>query len=369
MHYMIVCYLPDNFKNLIHIQISIMKKTLIYFCVFHNKGYLELLQILLASFNLSSKLDTIDILVLTSSNFKEDIDRLSNILNITLLIYPFEFTKLHEALCSRLYIFNYPYIMDYEKILYLDTDIIIQRNIHDLVNSNIDTKLHAFREGNIGHPYWGGEFFDFSNLNLLPEASGFNSGVLLFRPTPTIKIIFSEIVKHISDIVSNGKSLPECPDQSLLNYYFIKNDLYNISLMDSLVKIYSKGDNVNTIVNGNVICHFTWPIGNTVNKKQRMIAYFTNFLNTYNKQSNITNANLIGRIYHWSNSGFIRMEQNGLLITAWMNGSYYWIDSYCASLSWAGFTHIVKFNSSYSQFLSIRLHDLELIRGNIEIIK
>ena len=343
-----------------------MKKTLIYFCVFHNKGYLELLEILLASLNLSSSLDTIDILILTSSNFKEDIDRLSNMVGIPLLIYTFEFTKLHEALCSRLYIFDYPYSINYEKILYLDTDIIIQGNIHDLINSSIDTKLHAFREGNIGHPYWGGEFFDFSKMNLTSEASGFNSGVLLFRPSNILKTIFSEIVKHISDIVSSGKPLPDCPDQSLLNYYFIKNDLYNITLMDSLVKIYSRYDDVKMIINRNVICHFTWPIGNTENKKQRMITYFTNFLNGVTSQKNINLEHLLGKQFNWSNNGFIRMEKGGLLVTAWVNGLYKWIDQYCAILSWAGFTHIVKFNSSYTQFLSIRLNDLELIRGNLK---
>jgi len=259
--------------------------------------------------------------------------------------------------------------MNYEKILYLDTDIIIQGNIQDLLIHNIDTKLHAFREGNIGHPYWGGEFFDFSNVNILRESSGFNSGVLLFRPTPIIRDIFSEIVTHISKIVSSGAPLPDCPDQSLLNYYFIKNNLYNISLMDSLVKFYSADDNVNTIVNGNIICHFTWPIGNTENKKQRMIAYFTNYLNTYTKYSNFTNTILLGKTYSWSNSGFIHMEDNGLLVTPWINGSYQWINSHCACLSWAGFTHILKFNSSYTEFLSIRLNDLDIIRGNLVFVK
>lgn len=341
-------------------------KTLIYFCVFHNKGYLELLQILLASLTLFSDLNTIDILILTSSNFKEDIDRLSNTLGIRFSIFTFKFTKLHEALCSRLYIFDYPHIMDYEKILYLDTDIIIQGNIQDLFIHNIDTRIHAFREGNIGHPYWGGEFFDFSKLNLAPEASGFNSGVLLFRPTHIVKTIFSEIVTHISEIVSSGKPLPDCPDQSLLNYYFIKNDMYNVNLMDSLVKIYSKGDDVNTIINGNCICHFTWPIGNTENKKQRMISYFTNFLNKITTQKTMNLEQLIGKQFHWSTHGLIRMENHGLLVTTWMNGSYQWIDSYSAILSWAGFTHIVRFNTLYSEFLSIRLNDLELIRGNLK---
>jgi hypothetical protein len=304
--------------------------------------------------------------VLTSSDFKEAIDALSSKLGIKLSIYTFEFTKLHEALCSRLYIFEYPHTMKYEKILYLDTDIIIQGNIQELLAHTIDTKLYAFKEGNIGHPYWGGEFFDFSQLNLTPDASGFNSGVLLFRPTSTIKNLFSEIVNHISKSVSHGLPLPDCPDQSLLNYYFIKNDLYNITLMDSLVKIYSKDSDVNMIINGNVICHFTWPIGNTENKKQRMIAYYSNFLKSYTKQEHTPRIHLIGIPFHWSSHGFIRMENNGLLVTSWINGIYQWIDSQTVCLSWAGFTHIVKFNTSYSEFLSIRIDDLELIRGNLK---
>ena len=343
-----------------------LKKSLIYFCVFHNKGYLELLQILLASLTVFSSLDTIDILILTSSDFKHDIDKLANTLDIRITVYTLQFTKLHEALCSRLYIFDYPYTMDYEKILYLDTDIIIQGKIEDLFSHSIENKLYAFREGNIGHPYWGGEFFDFSKLNLSPQASGFNSGVLLFRPSEIIKTTFSNIVNHISEIISSGKSLPDCPDQSLLNYYFIKNELYNISLMDSLVKIYSKGDDISRIINGNIICHFTWPIGNTENKKQRMIAYYSNFLKNYIKQPAITSTQLIGKTFHWSDHGYIRMEKDGLLHTSWAKGRYQWLDSYTVSLCWGGFTHLVKFNPSYTKFLSIRVHDLDLIRGKLE---
>ena len=341
-------------------------KTLIYFCIFHNKGYIELLQLLLSSLILRSNLENIDLLVLTSSNFKEDIERVSKKLNIHIDTYILEFSKLHEALCSRIYIFNYPLVTLYKQILYLDTDIIIQGDINTLVNCDLEEKLYAFREGTIGHPYWGGEFFDFSSQGLHQEQSGFNSGVLLFKPVKSIKDNFLKVKEHIDTIVSSNSKLPDCPDQSLLNYYFIKNDMYNVNLMDSLVKIYSKGDDVNTIINGNCICHFTWPIGNTENKKQRMIAYFTNFLNKHTTQKTMNLEQLIGKQFHWSTHGLIRMENHGLLVTTWMNGSYQWMNPYIAILSWAGFTHIVKFNTSYSEFLSIRLNDLELIRGNLK---
>ena len=342
-------------------------KTLIYFCIFHNKGYIELLQLLLASLILRSNLEHIDILVLTSSDFKDDIENVSKQLNIQIDTYILEFSKLHEALCSRIYIFNYPLVTLYKQILYLDTDIIIQGDINRLLNSELEEKLYAFREGNISHPYWGGEFFD-GSMQGLKDQSGFNSGVLLFKPVKCIKDTFFKVKEHINTIIAKNHALPECPDQSILNYYFIKDNLYNITLMDTSVKIYSKNADIYEINTENSICHFTWPIGNTNNKKQRMMQYYSNFLNFLEKRESSEVNPIVGLRYCWGASGHIQLEKDRLL-TTWAAGSYKWIDSHLAILTWAGYRHILRFNSSYTNFLSLRFSDLDTVRGNLDFIK
>ena len=342
-------------------------KTLIYFCIFHNKGYIELLQILLSSLILRSNLEHIDILVLTSSDFKGDIEHVSKQLNIHIDTYILEFSKLHEALCSRIYIFKYPLITLYKQVLYLDTDIIIQGDINTLVNCNLEEKLYAFREGNIGHPYWGGEFFDFSRAGLTREQSGFNSGVLFFKPIECIKDTFLKVKEHLDRIITSNSKLPDCPDQSILNYYFIKDNLYNITLLDSSVKIYSKDADINKINDANCICHFTWPIGNTENKKKRMVQFYCNFLDSLTPVS-INMNSILGLRYSWGSNGYIQMEKEYLL-TTWAAGSYKWIDSHLAVLTWNGYRHILRFNSSYTNFISLRISDLDTVRGNLDFIK
>uniref|UniRef100_A0A6C0AN28 Uncharacterized protein n=1 Tax=viral metagenome TaxID=1070528 RepID=A0A6C0AN28_9ZZZZ len=341
-------------------------KTLIYFCIFHNKGYIELLQLLVSSLILRSNLENIDLLVITSSNFTKDIEHVSKKLNIHIDIYTLDFSELHEALCSRIYIFDYPLVTLYKHILYLDTDIIIQGDINSLVNCELEEKLYAFREGTIGHPYWGGEFFDFSKFN--KEQSGFNSGILLFKPVKSIKDNFSKVKEHIDIIISKKSKLPDCPDQSLLNYYFIKENLYNISLMDTSVTLYSRYADIKSINEKNIICHFTWPIGNTGNKKNRMMQYYSNFLNYLEKGSFSPLLNLVGLRYSWGTSGYIQLEKDSL-ITTWSRGSYKWIDSHLAILAWNRFRHILRFNSSYTNFLSLRISDLDTITGNLDFIK
>ena len=344
-------------------------KTLIYFCIFHNKGYIELLQLLISSLILRSNLENIDLLVLTSSNFKDDIENVSKKLNIDIYTYILDFSQLHEALCSRIYIFNYPLITLYKQVLYLDTDIIIQGDINKLLTLTLEEKLYAFREGNIGHPYWGGDFFDFSSQGLKREQSGFNSGVLLFKPVKCINDTFLKVKEYLNTIISSNSKLPNCPDQSILNYYFIKDNLYNITLMDSLVKIYSKNADINEINNANIICHFTWPIGNSASKKNRMMQFYCNFLDFLEKTSSTkVNTKVIDLRYSWGSNGYIKMEKDRLL-TAWNYGSYKWIDSHLAILAWNRFRHILHFNSSYTNFISLRTCDLDIIKGNLDFIK
>ena len=339
---------------------SLKNKTLIYFCVFHKKEYKELLQILLSSLILRSDLKNIDLLVLTSEDLKSEIQGVANAVDVHLDIFTMEFTQLHEALCARISIFTYPLLMLYKQVLYLDTDIVVQGDINQLLNVELEEKVYAFREGNIGHHYWGGSFFNFSMFDR--NEPGFNSGVLLFKPTIAIRNVFNDIQEHIVKILEAGKKLPDCPDQSLLNYHCIKNGLANVKFMETLVKFYSRYDDVNTIVPDTILCHFTWPIGDPRNKKNRMIRFYSNFLKNYIDKTTYPNMELIGLTYSWSGYGFFRMEPN-LLVTKWTNGTYKWINSHVVYLVWNGMGHILRFNDNYTRFLSVRISDMENIRG------
>ena len=100
-------------------------------CVFYNTKYIRLLELLFLSLRFFSSQD-FSILILTSSDFESKIQDLSTKVGITCKIHCIPCNSIFEAACSRLHVFDWPEIGSYEKILYLDTDIILRRDISPL---------------------------------------------------------------------------------------------------------------------------------------------------------------------------------------------------------------------------------------------
>ena len=106
-----------------------------------------------------------DILIYTTSEFANEIcDRVKDyklpiffdIFNETTI------TCISQLCCFRLQIFNNNFIHNYDKILYIDTDILINSDISKLFSLNIDfDKIYAIEEGCIDHIFYGGNFFNF----------------------------------------------------------------------------------------------------------------------------------------------------------------------------------------------------------------
>jgi lipopolysaccharide biosynthesis glycosyltransferase len=351
-------------------------KTLVYFCVFSNRDYSKLLNLLLTSLVLFTKdLSQIDLLVFTSRDLEEEIKQLARPLNLRIDTYIFNFTGKDQAVCSKLYIFEYPLTQEYKQVLYLDTDIIIQTDLNIILNVPcLEEKLYGVKEGTIGHEWWGAELFDFSKTDSsFRNLSGINGGTFLFRPTDKIKRVFENICNDIKERASKNIALPVCSDQSYINYFFIKDAIYNTTFLTEYTKFYSKDAIISEIVSNNVLSHFTWPIGNANNKMERMKPHLLHILKNYRESSANTLLILVGIIYQWDQHGWIRFEANGLLVTKWCQGTYEWLGTHYLYASWAGLTHFLRFNDDYSGFISVRLGDLDFINGtrinnNVSII-
>jgi len=342
-------------------------KNLVYLGVFQNRAYIELLKIFLISVKLFSSIKQIDFLILTSDDFLPDIEELSSSIEIPLKTFTIDPTKLAGAAFARLNIFEFPEIYNYEKVLYLDTDIIIQGDLQKVFELDIEDKLYAMSEGTIEHEIHGGFWFDFKTIDR--NTVGINSGILLFKPTETMKTIFTNINNHICEIRESRKLMPQCEDQAFINYHFIKESKYDNKLIEAYALIYcidpppppSKPTDI-------VICHFVWPIGNAYHKMGRMKPHLTHILKHYKdiycelKEVN-TIQNALGSRYSWGENGWIRINGNGYLETLWGSGTYEWLDSYSILASWGGFVHFLRFNSSYTQYISVRLEDIEYGRG------
>jgi lipopolysaccharide biosynthesis glycosyltransferase len=130
---------------------------IIYICVFHQHGYIDLLKLLIVSLSIKSNINkqTTDILIITSLKFQLLIQEAIKDYNMILHYYILDLHTLMEAACARLNIFEYENINLYDKILYLDTDILINSDINILLNLELLTdKIYVLEEGNIGHPYY-----------------------------------------------------------------------------------------------------------------------------------------------------------------------------------------------------------------------
>ena len=264
-----------------------INKSLLYFCVFHQQGYADLLEYLLKSLKLFSNYDSIDLLVFTSENLVNYIQKIADNLDLKIKIKLFDFKTMHEAGCARLHIFKYETIDEYSNILYLDTDIIIQSDLMKLFDCLKEDKLYAKKEYDIHGSGHGGLFFDFNDWN--PRQSSLNSGVLLFKNSINMRKLFNTINTHIATLKTKDSLMPECMDQSFIAYHSIKNNMCNLEELSDYVYLAEKtlppeSSNV-------IITHFTWPIGNYGHKLERMKNYF-------NKISNkLTELCLLGEKY------------------------------------------------------------------------
>ena len=249
--------------------------------IFDNKDYLELLKMLMVTVKFFSKTDTIDFLVLTTELFQDDIVNISDLIGIPILMKFFKFTTLHESLCARLYIFDYENIYMYSKILYIDTDIVLINDISKIFKLQIENKVYALGEGEIQYESWGSQLFDLNQVK--PDTPGMNSGILFFKNTTTIRTIFKNIINHMKSFEENDIAMPCCPDQAFISYHCIKDGNHDTDLMKSYAGMYSKDAPLHPLSQSHVIfCHFTWPIGDAIHKRNRMINHMTHIFNNYN---------------------------------------------------------------------------------------
>jgi hypothetical protein len=115
-----------------------------------------------------------------------------------------------------------------------------------------------------------------------------------------------------------------------------------------------------------VVCHFVWPIGNAKHKMGRMKPHVTHILKHFRDISGkrtFFETNLVRTSFVWGTSHRITFEANGKLLTPWVMGTYKWLGEFSLMASWAGFDHFLRFNSDFSEYQSVRLGDLEYLKG------
>ena len=224
--------------------------------------------------------DETEILVYTSTPFMKIIKK-SHLFDSSKIKFEINdsYNNVDRACRSRLDLFELPSISKYNKVLYLDTDILVKDDITNIFNVCTKDVLYVLEEGTIecDTDYWGARLFG-DELNNYQDKSAFTSGILLFNNCEKVKFLFGKIKEHISQ--SNYTF--SCYDQPFIVYNSFKYNLYDNKTLKSLVV-----NNDHNICSDKVVHHF--PGGPGV--YQHKIHDMTIFLNNLKDLTIVTNIN------------------------------------------------------------------------------
>lgn len=197
-----------------------MKKNLIYYSVGIHDEYAEMIKLSLKSMD-NFNAEHYDVIIITDLEFYNRNFSTYKRPNTTVYLCP-TINHTDEILFNRLRIFSHPKINEYENVLYLDSDIIININLNILFDrctefgklytvvedynienhKRIHFSLGTYQKEDI-------EFFEKNNIYT------FNSGTLMFKSSFLMKRHFDNVLdiieKHTGEYFT---------DQSFLNYYF-----------------------------------------------------------------------------------------------------------------------------------------------------
>ena len=161
----------------------------IFICVFNQEKYVDMLLMLLESIFIYGNLDdNTQILIYTSTAFMNIIKK-SHLFNEKI---KFEindtYNDIEKACKARLDLFNLASVKNYNKILYLDTDILVKDNINKVFDVCEEEFLYTLEEGEIDSDtdFWGKSLFG-NELYNYKDKKAFTSGMLLFKNCEKIR--------------------------------------------------------------------------------------------------------------------------------------------------------------------------------------
>jgi predicted O-methyltransferase YrrM len=256
----------------------------IFITVFNQAKYIDMFYMLLESIFIYGELnETTHILVYTSTSFMNIIKN-SSLFNSEKIKFEINdtYNNIDKACKARLDLFNLPTITNYNKILYLDTDILVKDNINKVFDVCKEDILYVLQESNLNDSdqYFGGKTLFGSEINNYADISAFTSGILLFNNCETIKDLFN----NINNDMINRPYHFSCYDQPYIVYNAFKYNLYNNKILKSLVV---NGDK--NIHSDKVIHHFPGGPG-VYEHKLSVMSIFLNNIKEFTINNNINKA-------------------------------------------------------------------------------
>ena len=221
---------------------SIGTKNLIYYTVYFDKGYTELLNLSINSILKNSKIN-FDILIITDEPTKQLVDKLSFTKKISpkFLITETPFDGV-VASQNKTRVFEYESINEYNNILFLDCDIVCIKDVSNIFKQNLKTDtLYTAYNLNLNYSHHktfhhGFEMLtdDFVAEMRVNKQMPFNAGQFLFKNSERMKEHFNNVCWFMENWA--GEYFFE---QAFMCYYFCKAYLTDSNVLQKHMSIVS----------------------------------------------------------------------------------------------------------------------------------
>ena len=198
---------------------------LLYTACFHQKQYVDIVVNMLKSFYDVNPNTNIDFMVYTNTEYRAQIE--AQMGGRPVKFFEKNFVKtMNQSRISKVDIFDYPEIAQYEKIVYIDADTMFLRDPRPLFEAIVEDVVYAGGEGNVlcEANYWGRSLFLKNDANCADQ-EGFSVSCLGFKNLPEIKKMFSKIKQAFYLDMYQNKLL--FYDQPFFNVFLINNQMVN----------------------------------------------------------------------------------------------------------------------------------------------
>lgn len=270
-------YILSNDENLEYSPINnTLGKNLIYYTIGNNEIFINFLKRSIKTLRTLGNYSD-DILIISDdiciksvkNNFKD-----CKVLHLPEDISSEEKYISHKSMSAfnKLRIGEYEEVKKYDKIIYIDLDMLIQNDIYNIFNIIPDNKILIGNEdGLISDPrkFWGSYLFseDEKIKYNIDTAKGINSGFFGFKPSLLnhFSVIYNMAINDID------RSHQVC-EQPVFNKYLVTNNLYDNSATEMILQ---RGSFVDPReFPEKVITHFANGVGNYNQKKNPLYKHF-----------------------------------------------------------------------------------------------
>jgi len=248
-------------------------KDLVYYTIGFNAAYIDVLELSIKSLRKYGYLG--DIALICDEGM---LHQCKMILGDTILYYTCANSKTPEqASMNKLRIFELPTIEDYDRILFLDSDILVHMNVNSIFEKIVTSGvLYVYTETYKNEDHmnlmWGLKNYTQDELSSfgLNNIYVFNAGCFAFLRNTEMYAHFMQVQYSITIHVG-----PFFYEQSFMNVYFNRINKTDRTLLTELNYAFPPKDNTSY---PNHLVHFAGDPGSGKSKYQRMLKYMNAYL-------------------------------------------------------------------------------------------